>query len=74
MIAVGLILVLVGFAMLASGGALPGATAARNVRMGPQMFSTRGHEGVRSTRYRVIQIAMGLVVLAGGIVMIAVSS
>jgi sensor domain CHASE-containing protein len=74
MIAVGVILVLVGFAMLASRGSVPGATAARNVRMGPQMFSTRGHEGEQSTRYRVIQIAMGLVVLVGGIVIIAVSS
>ena len=74
MVAVGLLLVLVGFAMVASGGAVPGATSARNVRLGTQRFSTPGNTSVKSTKYRVIQVLMGLVVLGGGIVLIATSS
>ncbi len=74
MIAVGLILVLVGFAMIGSRGAMPGSTAARNIRLGPQRFSTRGYQGIPSKRFRLIQIGMGLVVLAGGLVLIATAS
>ena len=74
MIAVGLILVLVGFAMLGSRGAMPGSTAARNIRLGPQRFSTRGYQGIPSTRFRVIQVLIGLAILAAGVVLIMVSS
>ena len=74
MVAVGLILVLVGFAMLGSRGAMPGSTAARNIRLGPQRFSTRGYQDIPSTRFRVIQVLIGLAVLAAGVVLIVVSS
>ena len=74
MIAVGLLLVLVGFAMIAARGAVPGSAAIRNVRLGTQRFSTRGYDGVTSTRFRVIQILMGVVVLTGGVILIAAST
>ena len=74
MIVAGMILVLVGFAMIVPRGGLPGSAAARNIRIGAQQFSTPGRQGVQSTKFRVIQTLMGLVVLAGGIIMIAVSS
>jgi hypothetical protein len=74
-IAVGMLLVLVGFAMMASRSGVPGATAHRNVSLGFQrIFTTPGPDGVPSRRYRVIQVLAGLVVMAGGMVLIAVST
>lgn len=74
MIAVGLLLVLVGFAMMATRSGVPGATAHRNIILGFQRFSTPGPDGLPSRRYRVIQVLAGLVVMAGGMVLIAVST
>jgi hypothetical protein len=76
MIALGLLLVLVGFALIVSRGAMPGSAAARNITMGSrsQLFKTAGYKGVPSRRYRVIQVLMGLVVLAGGMVILATST
>jgi hypothetical protein len=75
MVALGLLLVLVGFAMMASRGGIPGTTAARNVTLGMQrVFTTRGYQGEPSRRYRVIQVLAGLVVMAGGMAIIAVST
>ena len=75
MIAVGLLLVLVGFAVVIPRGALPGSAAARNVSVGPwRMPTTRGYDGEPSSRFRLIQVLSGLVMIAGGIVIIAVSS
>jgi hypothetical protein len=75
MIAVGLLLVLVGFAMVASRSAVPGATAHRNVSLGFQrIFTTPGPDGLPSRRYRVIQVLAGLVVIAGGMALIAAST
>jgi hypothetical protein len=74
-IAVGLLLVLVGFAMVIPRGALPGSAAARNVSIGPwRMGTTRGYDGEPSSRFRLIQVLSGIVMVAGGVVIIAVSS
>jgi hypothetical protein len=73
-LAVGVVLVLVGFALVVPRGAMPGSTSARNVVMGSQrVFTTRGYQGTPSRRFRLIQVLMGLVVVAGGIVLIAAS-
>ncbi len=74
MVILGMLLVLVGFAMIGSRGSLPGSTANRNVRVGTQLFSTSGYRGVPSRRFRLIQILAGVVVMAGGIVVIAMSA
>jgi hypothetical protein len=75
MVALGLLLVLVGFAMIVSRGAMPGSASARNVSLGwSRIFSTPGNQGVPSWRYRVLQVLMGLVVLGGGLLLIATST
>jgi hypothetical protein len=74
-IALGLLLVLVGFALMVSQGGMPGSTAARNVSLGrSQLFRTRGYQGNPSKRYRIIQILLGLALLVGGMALIATSS
>jgi hypothetical protein len=72
-VALGLLLVLVGFVLIMPSGALPGAASARNVRLGTRLFTTRGPDGLPSRRYRVVQVLMGLVVMAAGVIIIAVS-
>lgn len=75
MVAVGMLLVLVGFALMAPRGGIPGSAAARNVKIGwMRVMNTRGYDGTPTRRYRAIQVLMGLVVMAGGIVIIAVST
>jgi hypothetical protein len=75
MIALGLLLVIIGFAMLVSRGAMPGSVSARNVPMGfAKIFRTAGNQGVPSWRYRAIQVLMGLVILGGGLVILATST
>jgi hypothetical protein len=74
-IALGLLLVLVGFALMVPRGSVPGSASARNVQVGwMRIFNTRGYGDIPSWKYRLIQILMGLVVMGGGIVLIAVSS
>ncbi len=73
-LAVGIILLLIGFALVVPRGGVAGSTAARNVTLGSQrVFTTRGYDGVPSRRYRVIQVAVGLVLVAAGIALIAAS-
>jgi hypothetical protein len=75
MIALGLLLVLVGFALMVPRGGVPGSASVRNVQLSWQrFFNTRGYGDLPSWKYRLIQIAMGLVVMGGGIVVIALSS
>ncbi len=75
MIAIGLLLVLVGFALTVSRGGMPGSVAVRNVTLGrSQLFRTRGYQGNPSKRYRIIQVLLGLAMLAGGFALIASSS
>lgn len=74
MIALGLLLVLVGFAIMVPRGGMAGSSARRNVILGFRVFQTPGYQGVVSWKYRVIRVLSGLVVMAGGIVIIAISS
>ena len=75
MIVLGLLFVLFGFALIVPRGGIPGSAAVRNVELSWQrFFNTRGYGELPSWKYRLIQVLMGLVVMAGGIVLIAVSS
>ena len=72
MIALGLLMVLVGFVFMAPRGGIPGSTAHRNVSLGMQrIFTTRGYQGVPSWRSRLIMILIGLALVVGGMVVIA---
>jgi hypothetical protein len=74
-IILGLLLVLAGFACVVSRGAMPGSTSARNVTLAhSQLFRTRGYQGNPSKRYRIVQVILGLGMLAGGLALIASSS
>jgi hypothetical protein len=53
---------------------MAGSSARRNVILGFRVFQTPGYQGVVSWKYRVIRVLSGLVVMAGGMVIIAVSS
>ena len=73
-VALGLLAVLIGFALIVPRGSMPGSASARNVRVGGlQVFSTPGYQGNPSLRYRIIKTLIGLVVLAVGIILIATS-
>lgn len=75
MIVLGLLFVLVGFALLIPRGGLPGSASVRNVELSWQrFFNTRGYGELPSWKYRLIQVILGLVVMAGGFVLIATSS
>ena len=74
MIALGLLLVLLGFAIMVPRGGMAGSTARRNVIVGFRVFQTPGYQGgVPSWKYRVVRVLLGLVVMAGGMVLIAIS-
>jgi hypothetical protein len=73
-LAVGVVVLLIGFALVVPRGSVAGTTAARNVRLGSQrIFVTRGYDGLPTRRYRVIQVVIGLVLVAAGIALIAAS-
>jgi hypothetical protein len=70
----GIILLLIGFALVVPRGGVTGSTAARNVTLGFQrVFTTRGYEGVPSRRYRAIQVVVGLVFAGVGLALVAAS-
>lgn len=74
-VALGMLLVLVGFALVVSRGGVAGSTAARNVTLGrSQLFRTRGYQDNPSMRYRSVQILVGLAMVAGGMALIATST
>jgi hypothetical protein len=72
-IALGLLLVLLGFAIMVPRGGMAGSTARRNVIVGFRVFQTPGYQDVISWKYRVVRVLIGLVVMAGGMVLIAIS-
>lgn len=74
MIALGLLLVLIGFAIMVPRGAMAGSTARRNVLLGFRVFQTPGYQGVMSWKGKVVQVLLGLAIAGGGMVLIAVSS
>ncbi len=71
MIALGLLLVLVGFALIMPSGEMPGSASHRIIPMATRLFTTPGPDGLPSRRYRIVQVLMGLVVLAAGMIIIA---
>ena len=72
-LAIGMLAVLVGFALMVPRGGISGSVSARNVMLGNQRVSTRGYQGTPSRRSRVIQVLIGLALVAGGIALIASS-
>ncbi len=72
-LAIGMLLVLIGFALMVPRGGVAGSVSARNVMLGNQRVSTRGYAGTQSRRYRVIQVLIGLAVLVIGVLLIASS-
>jgi hypothetical protein len=73
-IALGLLLVLVGFVIMMPRGGMAGSTARRNVILGFRVFQTPGYQGVVSWKYRVVRVLSGLVVMAAGVLIIAIST
>ena len=73
MIALGLLLVLVGFVLIMPSGATPGSAAHRIIPLSTRLFTTPGPDGLPSRRYRVVQVLMGLVIMAAGMIIIAAS-
>jgi hypothetical protein len=74
---VGIILVVIGFIVLIPGGALPGSTAARNVRIGAMPISqTPGYRPAeeRPRRSRLYGTGVGLLLLVAGIVLLVIST
>jgi hypothetical protein len=79
MIAVGLLLVLVGFFLIAVRSGDVSARSSRSVSIGRQWSSVpsrpdRGYDGMPSRRNRLIRVLGGLVMIVGGFVIIAMSS
>jgi len=72
-LAIGMLAVLVGFALMVPRGGLSGSVSARNVMLGNQRVSTRGYEGTPSSRSRVVQVLIGVALIAAGIAVIAAS-
>ena len=69
-----MLLTLVGFAVMVPRGGMAGSTARRNVILGFRVFQTPGYQGVVSWKYRVFRVFLGLVIMVGGILLIAISS
>jgi hypothetical protein len=75
MIALGLLLVLVGFALTASRGGVTGSTASRNVSIGRvHLYTTPGYQDTPSRKYRFLQIFVGLILMVGGVLLIAITT
>lgn len=73
-LAIGVILVLIGFVMVAPRGGVVGSTNRRSVIIGRLRETTApGYEGHQSTRYRVIRITVSLLLILIGVVVIAAS-
>jgi hypothetical protein len=73
-LAAGIFMVLVGFVLIVPRGAMAGSAAHRNVSLGSQrVFQTPGYRGEMSTRYKVIRVSIGIVLLIAGVVFIATS-
>jgi hypothetical protein len=77
-IALGFLVIIVGFALISARGTDSGLRSSRSVSIGRQWWSlpTRpdgGYDGTASRRYRLIRFLGGLVMIVGGFVIIAMS-
>jgi hypothetical protein len=74
-LAAGVVVFLIGFAVVIPRGAAPGAVAHRNVTLGhSQLFKTRGYEGVQSNKARFVRVGVGLAMIVLGLLMIMIGS
>jgi hypothetical protein len=75
LVGIGILLMLVGFALVTPRGAGSGSVAHRNVRISPTAVSTtRGYGTEPSKRARIGIRLAGLALLAGGLLMIAIAA
>lgn len=79
MIAVGFLLILVGFCLISVRSGDVSARSPRTVSIGRLWMSVpteqdRGYDSMPSWRNRLIRVLCGLVIIVGGFVLIAVSS
>ena len=75
LVGIGILLMLVGFALVAPRGAGSGSVSHRNIRIAPTAFTTtRGYGNEPSKRARIGIRLVGLAMLAGGLLMIALAS
>jgi hypothetical protein len=70
MIFVGIVLVLVGLALVIPRGGVSGSAAARNVRIGTGLFQTRGYQERLKHGSRVVVVLAGVAMIVGGALMI----
>ncbi|HEY4610916.1 MAG TPA: hypothetical protein VFE86_04970 [Ilumatobacteraceae bacterium] len=74
MIAIGFVLMLIGFALVVPRGGGTGSVAHRNVRVGPaDVTTTPGYGTDTSRRARIGIRLVGLAMLVGGLVLIVLA-
>lgn len=74
MVAVGLVLMLIGFALVVPRGGGTGSVAHRNVRVGPaDVTTTPGYGADTSSRARIGIRVAGAVLLVGGVILIVIA-
>jgi uncharacterized membrane protein HdeD (DUF308 family) len=71
MAALGIALVVLGAVVLIPGGVTPGASSARFVRGAPGHLFDSGPRRAPAARRRVLQVVIGLLLIAAGVLAIA---
>ena len=76
MIALGALLIVIGFVLLIPRGTFPGSTAIRNIPMGPYMFRTPGYQNnpKQSLRGKLVGVLVALGLIALGALCIELGS
>lgn len=75
LVGIGIFLMLVGFALVTPRGAGSGSVSHRNIRIAPTaVTTTRGYGNEPSKRARIGVRLIGLAMLAGGLVLIAIAA
>ena len=75
LVGIGIFLMLAGFALVTPRGAGSGSVSHRNIRIAPTAVSTtRGYGSEPSKRARISIRLIGLAMLAGGLVVIAIAA
>jgi hypothetical protein len=75
MIWLGMLLVLLGFALVTPRGLMPGSVAVRQMERFPlDIVTTPGYQAEPARRARVIRALVGLALLIGGIVLIVIAA